>query len=211
MINIAVLGTGAVGSALGARLGKVGHPIFYGLRSLDEPVPQELLEQSGPAARAGSCQQAIAASQAVLLAVPWDQVRGILDAADNLSEKILIDCINPLKADLTDLEFGYSTSAAEQLASWYPEAHVVKAFNVLSAAAMADPHFGDDRASLFYCGDDSASKKLVAELASQLEFDPVDCGPLRAARWLEPMAMLYVHLAVFEGWGGDCALKMMKR
>jgi predicted dinucleotide-binding enzyme len=44
-----------------------------------------------------------------------------------------------------------------------------------------------------------------------LDFDAVDCGPLRLARQLEALALLYIHLAVFEGWGGDCAFKMLKR
>lgn len=211
MSEIAVLGTGAVGSALGVRLGQAGHRIFYGLRSAEMPIPGDLLERSGPQARGGTCAEAIAASAAVLLAVPWDQTRAILDSAGNLRGKILIDCINPLTSDLKDLEFGHTTSAAEQIAAWYPAAQVVKAFNVLSAAAMANPHFGSEQATMFFCGDDKQAKELVRQLAADVDFDPVDCGPLRAARWLESMAMLYVHLAVFEGWGGDCALKMMKR
>ncbi len=211
MTDIAVLGTGAVGSALGARLGQTGHHIYYGLRSADTQPPDGLLQRSGSHARAGTCAAAIAASRAVLLAVPWDQVRGILDTAGDLTGKILIDCINPLTSDMKDLEFGHTTSAAEQIAEWHPTARVVKAFNVLSAAAMADPHFGATRATMFYCGDDAEAKALIGRLAEQLEFEPVDCGPLRAARWLESMAMLYVHLAIFGGWGGECALKMMKR
>lgn len=211
MSNIAVVGVGAVGSALGSRLGQIGHRVYYGLRSAAAEPPVELLAQSGAEARAGSCTQAIEASDVVVLAVPWDQVRGILDNAGDLSGKVLIDCINPLTSDLQDLQFGHTTSAAEQIAAWNPEAQVVKAFNVMSAAAMADPHFGAARATMFYCGEDVAAKQLVGQLAEQLEMAPVDCGPLRAARWLEATAMLYVHLAIFEGWGGDCALRMMKR
>ncbi len=45
----------------------------------------------------------------------------------------------------------------------------------------------------------------------ELGFDPIECGPLKLARQLEPLAMLYVYLAVFQGWGGDCAFRMLKR
>jgi len=39
----------------------------------------------------------------------------------------------------------------------------------------------------------------------------VDAGPLSNARLLEPLAMLYIHLAVREGWGSNCAFKILKR
>jgi predicted dinucleotide-binding enzyme len=124
---------------------------------------------------------------------------------------MLMDCFNPLTPRLDGLELGFDTSAAEQIALWFPAARVVKAFNTLSAATMENASYGDQQASMFYCGDDVEAKAVVRQLADELGFDAVDCGPLRLARQLEPLAMLYVHLAVFEGWGGDCAFKMVKR
>jgi NADPH-dependent F420 reductase len=210
-VDIAVLGTGAVGGALGRRWGQAGHHVYYGSRTPQDTETTKLVAKTGPDTQAGSCREAMSASQLVLLAIPWDQVRSVLEDAEDLAGKVLIDCINPLTSDLSDLEFGHTTSAAEQIAGWFPQAHVVKAFNVLSAAAMEDPHFGAERATMFYCGDHAESKRAVGQLAEQLDFHPVDCGPLRAARWLEAAAMLYVHLAIFEQWGGDCAFKMLKR
>jgi predicted dinucleotide-binding enzyme len=46
-----------------------------------------------------------------------------------------------------------------------------------------------------YCGDDSRSKKIVAELIRAVGFDPVDAGPLRIARYTEPFALLIAQLA----------------
>lgn len=210
-MKIAILGTGAVGSSLGRRWGQSGHAVYYGALTPDDPDILRLVEETGASARAGTCRDAVADSDIVLLALPWDQVRSVLDAAADLKRKILIDCVNPMMSDLTDLQFGFNTSAAEQIAAWFPESHVVKAFNALSAAAMQDARFGSESASLFYCGADNEAKSVVRKLGEELGFESVDCGPLRAARWLESMAMLYVHLAVFEGWGGDCAFKMLKR
>jgi len=51
----------------------------------------------------------------------------------------------------------------------------------------------------------------VRELAAELGFDPVDAGPLVVARYLEPFAMLYIQLAIKEGWGSHCAFRIMKR
>jgi len=52
-----------------------------------------------------------------------------------------------------------------------------------------------------YCGDDSSSKEIAAELIRDVGFDPVDAGPLRIARYLEPFALLVAQLA-YEGTQG---------
>jgi NADPH-dependent F420 reductase len=209
-VKIAVLGTGNVGCALGCRWAKLGHAVYFGAKDPDADAARRLAE-SDANVQVGSCTEAIAASEVVLLAIPWDQTRGVLARAESLDGKILMDCINPMTADLGGLELGHTTSAAEEIAGWFPPARVVKAFNTLSAAAMIDPTFGEHRATMFYCGDDADAKAVVHQLSEELGFEPVDCGPLKLSRQLEPFAMLYVHLAVFEGWGGDCAFKILKR
>ena len=210
-MKIAVLGTGNVGRALGCRWARGGHQVFFGARDPRSEEVAGVREAAGPTATVGTCTAAIAAAEAILLAIPWDQTRLVLEQAGDLDGKIVMDCINPLTADLSGLELGFDTSAAEQIAQWFPTARVVKAFNTLSAATMEDPQYGDQQACMFYCGDDAEAKAVVKQLAEELGFDGIDCGPLRISRQLEPLAMLYVHLAVFEGWGGDCAFKMLKR
>jgi len=210
-VKIAVLGTGNVGRSLGLRWAACGHEVYFGARNPTSDEASSLPQQTTGTVCVGSCTEAIGAADSILLAIPWDQTQGVLAAAENLDSKIVMDCINPLTADLTGLTLGYEISAAEQIAAWFPTTRVVKAFNTLSAATMENPLYGDQRASMFYCGDDAEAKLVVKQLAEELEFDAIDCGPLRLARHLEPLAMLYVHLAVFEGWGGDCAFKMLKR
>src|SRR5437667_425345 len=57
------------------------------------------------------------------------------------------------------------------------------------------------RPSLVYCGDDKSGKAVAAELIRDVGFDPVDAGPLRIARYIEPFALLVAQLA-YEGEGG---------
>ena len=64
---------------------------------------------------------------------------------------------------------------------------------------------------MFYCGDDAEAKSVVHRLADELDFEPVDAGPLVMARHLEPMAWLYIYLAVNQGLGANCAFKILKR
>lgn len=210
-MRIAVLGTGSVGGTLGCRWAAAGHEVFFGAEDPASDEAAGVVKRAGSSAQVGTCAEAMAASNAVLLAIPWEVTRQVLEQAGDLDGKILIDCINPTAPGLAGLELGFDTSAAERIASWFPKAHVVKAFNALSAATMEDGQFGDQQASMFYCGDNEEAKAAVKELSDPLGFQSIDCGDLKLARQLEPLGMLYIHLAVFRGWGGDCAFKLLSR
>jgi predicted dinucleotide-binding enzyme len=54
---------------------------------------------------------------------------------------------------------------------------------------------------MLYYGDDQAAKAVAARLVRDVEFNPVDAGALRMARYAEPFASLVAHLA-YEGTGG---------
>jgi predicted dinucleotide-binding enzyme len=58
-----------------------------------------------------------------------------------------------------------------------------------------------NRPSLVYCGDDSSTKEIAAQLIRDVGFDPVDAGSLRIARYTEPFALLVAQLA-YEREGG---------
>ena len=208
-MKIAVLGTGNVGQALGTRLAACSHTIVYGSRTPGSEKSRALAAET-PGARVTSWHEAAAESEVVILATPWETAPQVIKACDGLAGKVLIDCINPLNADFSGLALGFDTSCAERIQQWAPEASVVKAFNSVSAATMRDPRYGDVAATLFYCGDDEAAKRITAELAEQLGFQPVDAGPLENARYLEPLAMLYIQLAM-RGWGSNCAFQIVKR
>jgi NADPH-dependent F420 reductase len=210
-LKIAVLGTGRVGSTLGGRWAKNGHTIVFGSRNPASDKVKQLLSQAGPKAAAATYPVAAAQSDVVLYAAPWQVTRPIFESLGPLTGKIVIDCTNPLTTDFSGLDVGHTTSAAEHIASWSRGARVVKAFNNVSSAVMANPLFGEHRATMFYCGDDQQAKGVVRDLAAELDFDPVDAGPLEIARYLEPFAMLYIQLAVKEGWGSHCAFRIMKR
>lgn len=210
-MKIAVLGTGNVGGTLGSRWAQKGHKVVFGSREPSSERVQKLLKNAGRETKAVSLEQSVADAEVVVLACPWTAVQGILETVGDLREKILIDCINPLNADFSGLDLGFSISASEQIAQWAPGAHVVKAFNSVSARTMADPNYGGQKATLFFCGDDAEAKSKVSQLAEDLDFESVDAGPLKNARYIEPLAMLYIHLAVREGWGSNCAFKILKR
>src|SRR5258708_32456907 len=55
--------------------------------------------------------------------------------------------------------------------------------------------FGDEVSSITYCGDDAQGKEVVAGLLRETGVEPVDVGPLRNARYLEPAMMLLVQMS----------------
>jgi predicted dinucleotide-binding enzyme len=61
------------------------------------------------------------------------------------------------------------------------------------------------------CSDHKEAKSVVMKLAEDLGFDVYDAGPLSSARYLEPMAMLWITLAYKQGLGPDMAFQIIKR
>jgi predicted dinucleotide-binding enzyme len=210
-LKIAILGTGGVGAALGTRWGAAGHTIRYGSRAPASQRVQQLVANSGAEASAAPPREAIADCDVILFAVPWPAARETLAQLGDLTDRVVIDCTNPLLSDLSGIELGHVISAGEQIAIWAPGAKVVKAFNTASVKVMLNPQFGEHRATMFYCGDDAAAKLTVRQLIEHVGFEPIDAGSLSSSRYLEPLAMLYIHLAFRQGLGSNCAFKIMRR
>lgn len=210
-MKIAILGAGNVGGALGKGWAAKGHSIFYGVPEPQSEKVRALLKSIGPNARAGSVKDAAASAEVVVLATPFPATRDAVAAAGNLSGKIVVDCTNPLKPDLSGLTVGHDSSAAEQVAQWASGARVVKAFNTTGAGNMTNTHYGNAGITMCVAGDDASAKSAVLKLAQDLGFDPLDAGPLSNARLLEPFAMLWIYLAVKQGLGPNIAFQLLRR
>ena len=88
---------------------------------------------------------------------------------------------------------------------------MVKCFNTTGANNMENPHYGDDQPMMFLCGDDANAKGVVMKLGQDVGFEMIDAGELAIARLLEPVAMLWIHLAFRRGLGRDFAFKLLRR
>lgn len=209
-MKIAILGAGNVGGALGQGWTRHGHEVYFGVRNPGADNVLALLQRCGPRARAESVADAVQACEVVVVALPWGATKPTLESVD-LNGKVVLDCTNPLKPDLSGLEVGTTTSGGEMVAAWAKGAKVVKIFNTTGANNMADPNYKGHGVAMFYCGDDQAAKATAAELARVIGFHPVDSGPLSNARVLEPTAMLWIWLAVRGGLGRDFAFQIVKR
>lgn len=210
-MNIAILGAGNVGGALGKGWAAKGHSIYYGVPDPQSEKMQMLLKSIGQNVRVGSVHDAAESANIIVLATPWPATHDVVLAAGKVAGKIIIDCTNPLQADLSGLAIGHNTSAAEQIALLAVGAHVVKAFNTTGAGNMANTHYGSNEITMCIAGDDTAAKSTVTKLAQELGFEAVDAGPLMNARLLEPFAMLWIYLAIKQGLGPNIAFKLLRR
>ncbi len=210
-MKIGIIGAGNVGSALGQGWAATGHDIKYGVRNPAKPELVALLKKLGARASAGSVAEAAAFGDVLVLTTPWNGTQAALESAGGVAGKIVVDCTNPLKADLSGLSVGPDTSGAEQVAQWARGARVIKCFNSTGSENMTNPRFGTDRAVMFLAGGDDAAKATVTRLGEDLGFEMVDAGGLEVARLLEPVAMVWVHLAFRRGLGRNFAFKLLRR
>ena len=114
--------------------------------------------------------------------------------------KIVIDVMNAVGPKM-ELGIICTTSTAEETQKKLPKAHVIKAFNTVFSLNQGTGKIGNQQLTAFIAGDNLKAKQTVAQLARDIGFDPVDCGPLKAARYLESMGIMIINLAFNYGMG----------
>jgi predicted dinucleotide-binding enzyme len=202
-MRIGILGSGLMGGKLGTIFARAGHEVVFSYARSEQKLKRLAAEAKGKA-RYGTPREAAQDSDAVLLAVHWSRVDDVLNQAGDVSGNVIVSCSLPMNADDTALVIAHTSSGAEELAKKIPKARVVSAFNTVPSEVLFGVFAARRKAtrpSLVYCGDDSKSKKIAADLIRDVGFEPVDAGPLRTARYTEPFALLVARLA-YEGKEG---------
>lgn len=209
-MKIAVIGTGNVGRALGTSWALKGHQVIFGSRDPHSQKVAEVLAAAGPKASAATLPEAGAAAEVIVLATPWNGIEQTVEALGDVAGKIIVDATNPIGPGF-QLAVGTTSSGAEQVAGWAQGGRVVKAFNTTGWENMADPIYHGEATTMFICGDDAEAKIAVTALAADLGFEVADTGPLSTARYLEPLAMVWIHLAIVQQHGRQMAFKIVRR
>lgn len=205
-MQIAIIGTDNVGAAIARGLTGKGHDVVLGTRNPEGAETKELAAEVG----AATARQADAAASAemVFLALPWSAAEAAVAALGDLTDKIVVDCTNPLGMvdGALGLVLGHDTSGGELLQGWLPGAKVVKSLNQVGAEMMSHNAGMEHRPVMFTAGNDDAAKQAVAGVLGDLGFDAHDAGDITKSRLLEPFAMVWINQALFRGKGRTWAL-----
>ena len=199
-MKITVLGAGNMGSAFVKQLTRAGHQVSVASK---DGTKASQVAAANPGAKAVLANAAAAGADVVVLATSFADATQALQAAGDLTGKVVIDITNPLTADYMGLTIGHSTSAAEEIAKAVPGAEVVKAFNTLFAQVLAEgADFGaGQKVTVFVASDSERAKQSAAALAESIGFKVIDAGGLKNARYLEPLAGLNIYLGYGAGLG----------
>jgi predicted dinucleotide-binding enzyme len=198
-MSVAILGTGIVGQSLAKGFIGLGHQVIVGSRDPNGESARKAIEAIGAGARAATFAEAAKASDFAVLCTLWSGTESALQlaGADNLAGKLLIDATNPLDfSSGPKLAVGHTTSGAELIQSWVPQAKVVKAFNIVTAALMVHPQVPGGPPTMFIAGNDTDAKQQVLDILARFGWESIDIGALDGARLLEPLAMLWIRYGI---------------
>jgi len=186
---------------------------MLGTRDPSRESVQEWVKERGSAAATGTFEETARFADLVVLATLWAGTENAirLAGADNLADKIVIDVTNPLSFESMPptLALAGTDSGGEQVQRWLPASRVVKAFNTVGSQHMVDPDFPGGPPDMGMCGDDDSARHTVEELLVAFGWGVIDLGSMQAARYLEPLAMIWILHMLHTG-NGDFAFRMLR-
>jgi predicted dinucleotide-binding enzyme len=214
-MKIGVLGSGAVGQTIAAKLDGLGHDVALGTRDVAallaraEPAmgqgePFSTWHRLRPRVTLGTFAAAAAHGELVFNCTAGEASLAALRLAGeaSLDGKVLIDVSNPLDFSHgmpPTLSVVNTDSVGEQLQRAFPRVRVVKALNTVTAALMVDPRqVADGDHHVFVCGNDPGARARVAEILTDWFGwrEVIDLGDITAARGTEMYLPLWLRL-----WG----------
>ncbi|GAP94086.1 NADPH-dependent F420 reductase [Leptolyngbya sp. NIES-2104] len=188
-MKIGVIGAGGIGGTIGTLWAKAGHEIFFSSRN-----PEKLSELiTSENTHAGTVADAAKFADVILFACYYWTIDEALSAAGSLDGKILIDATNPYMREDGKIHRVPDASSGLELTAKLPNTKVVKAYNTLPTATFANEAHQSEPYAVFYCGDDSEAKAIVAQLIADSGFAGVDIGDMTQVTHQEPGGVLYNH------------------
>jgi predicted dinucleotide-binding enzyme len=187
-MTYAIIGSGAIGHAIATQFARKNIDVLLA-NSRGPSSLTEIARALGPCIRPGSTNEALRADL-VILAIPFGAIAPLAQNAASegidWSGRLVIDASNAIEfpafkpADLGD------RLSTEVVAAAFPGAHVVKAFNTIPAAKLAEiPEQAGGRRVVVLSGDDADARSQAASLIERLGYRPLDLGTLRQASHLQ--------------------------
>jgi predicted dinucleotide-binding enzyme len=182
-LRIGIIGTGRIGGALATHWTKAGHEVLMSSRHPEELRP--LATSLGSRARVGTPREAAEFGEVVLVSVPYAAMPQIgKDNVAQLKGKVVLDTSNPVEGrDGTMAVAAQKKGAGVATAEFLPGTRVVRAFNCIPAASLANnANRTPERIAIPFGGDDKAAVAVAERLVRDAGFDPVNVGSLAQTR-----------------------------
>ncbi len=192
-MDVAVVGTGFIGSVLGRALAGAGHRVTFGSR---HPGDDAVAADSG--ATVTSVPGALAAADVVILAVPGAAVAQVVgDDPGALAGKLVIDATNWM-----------GEQVANSRAALPASVRYARAFNTLGGENMAAPVFDDGPADMFFSAPE-ADRAVVEAVIEGVGLRPVFVGEDQEAI-VDCLFRLWIALAITQGRGRRLAFRLLE-
>ena len=180
MTTIGIIGAGKIGTNVAKAAIAAGYDVVLS-NSRGPETLADTIQDLGPQATAATPEQAAAAGDLVLVAVPLGKYKEV--PVEPLKGKVVMDANNyyPQRDGRIEALDTNASTTSELLQQHLPESRVVKAFNNIYAHEIptdGTPAGTDNRRALPIAGDDAHAKTTVAEFLNTIGYDSVDLGPL---------------------------------
>lgn len=214
-MKIGVLGTGAVGQTIGAKLVALEHDVMMGARAADGEKVLGFASRTG--GEAGTFREAARYGEIVFNCLRGEIALDVLTAASGeLEGKILVDISNPLdfsKGVPPTLTVSNTDSLGEMIQRGLPNTRVVKTLNTMNSAIMVDPARVPGPHVVFVSGNDRPAKGKVMDILRSFGWRDnqiLDLGDISSARGPEQFLPLWLRL-----WGalgtGEFNIAVMRK
>jgi predicted dinucleotide-binding enzyme len=211
-MQIAIIGTGNIGSALVRKWSAAGHHIFLGVRDTGNFKGKDLLNEKN--VRAYPIREAVEKAEVILIAVPSIATADIAKALGNVKGKVIIDAMNSLRAGPE----GYKDTF-EALKDLCKDAEIVKCFNITGFENIQNPVYHlanpiphDVVLDMFVAGSSAKGKQVATQLSLDAGFaNCYDFGGDDKVPLIEQFAFCWINLAIMQGQGRNIGFKLIKR
>ncbi len=204
-MNITIIGSGHVGSALAEGSLRAGHQVSFGVRKPE--VVKNAFTGNLKSASVSDIRSSAEGAEIIIITTPPQAVIEIAELIREQENAIWIDATNSVRSGPE----GYETAFAA-LKGITGHAKLVKCFNSTGFENMLNPKYKDGGIDMFMAGDDKPSKEIARQLALDLGFaNCYDFGGDDKVKLLEQFALSWINLAIMQGMGRGIAFKLVRR
>lgn len=197
-MEIAVIGSGNIGSTLARHWSAAGHGVHLGVRDVTDSSVRELAGEVS--ASVSTPDDAAARSEVVAFAIPGgvlaEAVRGL---AAELEGNTIVVPANRMGGDKGNL--------AREVADLVPGTAVIRAFNTLPFELIAAGSLDGEQLDMFYAASENGDG-VATELISACGLRPISIGGIEQAGLLDDLFALWAALAFGGGRGRRIAFAL---